>query len=363
MWPALLHCMQDVSYVGFRGLGRLDISRPILDCDNGCFLGLSGGDRGPVHFLHRLGLTPPTPFLPNAVKDSPGRGRGRISAGNFTVTQCRALVFVFPPFRRGKCCPFFFLCFSCLARCLLSFFVVLRVAFWKNFRERTFVFGWCSWSCVFRWFFAYVFALFFGSSLPKVFGKILLMSGLVFWGSFSLLLVFSSKSFFVFFKRDSSGSNRTPPHTRLFCCSFSLFVSRRFCLFRPFWPCVPLLGVPFWAPCVFGILLVLVLRPFFLGREAARVFRCFSCLVFLFPLVFCFAATLFLDGPGVVSLTRRVVLPTPRRSDSQGTAQFWAGAIGRPLFGDFDGIFCLPEGHRDPRTHSVQGPFCWGGGL
>ena len=84
---------------------------------------------------------------------------------------------------------------------------------------------------------------------------------------------------------------------------------------------------------------------------------------FRFPFVFCFAATPFLERPGVVSLTRRVLLPTPRRSDSQGTAQFWAGAIGRPLFGDFDGIFCLPEGHRDPRTHSVQGPFCWGGGL
>ena len=42
-------------------------------------------------------------------------------------------------------------------------------------------------------------------------------------------------------------------------------------LFRPFWPCVPLLGVffgvPFWAPRVFGILLELT------GFELARPFR------------------------------------------------------------------------------------------
>ena len=46
------------------------------------------------------------------------------------------------------------------------------------------------WSCVFWWVFAIVFALFFGFSLPKLFGKILLMSGLVFLVFFSPLLVF-----------------------------------------------------------------------------------------------------------------------------------------------------------------------------
>ena len=46
---------------------------------------------------------------------------------------------------------FFILCFLCLVRCLLSFFtVLLRVAVWKNFRERTFVFECRGWSCVFR---------------------------------------------------------------------------------------------------------------------------------------------------------------------------------------------------------------------
>ena len=90
---------------------------------------------------------------------------------------------------------FFFSCFLCLVRCLLLFFCrssVLRAAFWKNFRERTFVFGWSCWSCVFWWVFAIVFALFFGVLLPKLFGKILLMSGLVFSG-----FVLSSLGFFV----------------------------------------------------------------------------------------------------------------------------------------------------------------------
>ena len=60
---------------------------------------------------------------------------------------------------------------------------------------------------------------------------------------------------------------------------------------------------------------------------------------FLFPLVFSCAATPFLEGPGVVSLTRRVVLPTPRRSDSQGKAQSWAGAFDAPFSGILSAFF------------------------
>ena len=68
-----------------------------------------------------------------------------------------------------------------------------------------------------------------------------------------------------------------------------------------------LFGVPFWAPRVFGILLELMglelARPFrgpFLGREAARVFPCFLCLVFVSPLLFCFAAShVLLEGPPI----------------------------------------------------------------
>ena len=122
----------------------------------------------------------------------------------------------------------------------------------KNFRERTFVFGWVVWSCVFWWVFAYVFALFLGGSLPKVFRKILLMSGLLFFG-----VVLFSFGFFrrrrrfsrFFFKRYRSGSNRTPPHALVLFVPFSLFVSRRTC-FCPFWPCVPLLA--FSSGCLSG---------------------------------------------------------------------------------------------------------------
>ena len=104
--------------------------------------------------------------------------------------------------------------------------------------------------------------VFFGGVLPmfllhflavrfrKCLKKILLMSGLVFFlGSFSLPFVFSVDVvfrvclFFFCFKRHSSGSNRTPPHALAFLCLVLFVLSRRVCLFRPFWPCVPLLGV------------------------------------------------------------------------------------------------------------------------
>ena len=105
--------------------------------------------------------------------------------------------------------------------------------------------------------------------------KILLMSGLVFFGFvLSSFCFFPSSSFFVFFfvilKRHSSGSNRTPPHALVLLFLVLFVLSRRILLFRPFWPCVLLLGVffgvPFWAPRVFGILLELT------GLELARPF-------------------------------------------------------------------------------------------
>ena len=151
--------------------------------------------------------------------------------------------------------------------------------------------GWLCWACVFWWVFAIVFALFFGVLLPNLFGKILLMSGLVFSGFVLSPLGFLSSSSFLlfFFKRQRSGSNRTPLTRTCFAFSFSLFCVPPRLLFRPFWPCVPLLGgflgVPFWAPCVFGILLG-PSEAFSLGREAARVFGASLALCFFFP--FCF---------------------------------------------------------------------------
>ena len=181
----------------------------------------------------------------------------------------------------------------------------LRVVFWKNFRERTFVIGcWCRF-CVFWWVFAYVFALFFAVRSRNCSEKILLMSGLVL--SEVVLSPFGffprrrrrSPFFFCFFLffRDKVQVVTGHPRTRTCFSGFFLFVSRRFCLFRPFWPCVPLLGV--FPGCHSGPRAVLgfsldLLRPFFLGREAARVFVCFFCFVFLFP-PFRVAATPFLE--------------------------------------------------------------------
>ena len=174
---------------------------------------------------------------------------------------------------------------------------------------------------------------FFGGSLPKMFGKILLMSGLVFFG-----FVLSSFGFFRrrrFFWRETVQVVIGHPLARTcVACSLFLYVSRRFCLFRPFWPCVLLLGG--FSGCHSGPRAFLGFsrdfsEAFFLDARR-QGFSCASLVLFFF-LPFCFAATLFLEGPGVVSLTWRVVLPTPRRSDSQGTAQFWAGLLAAPFWG------------------------------
>ena len=116
-------------------------------------------------------------------------------------------------------------------------------------------------------------------------------------------------SFLCFLKRHSSGSNRTPPHALVLLCSCSLFVVPPHLLFRPFWPCVPLLGVffgvPFWAPRVFGILLehmgLELARPFrgpFLGTRGGKGVSWLLVLGFCFPLLFCSAAShVLLEGP------------------------------------------------------------------
>ena len=79
----------------------------------------------------------------------------------------------------------------------------LRVVFWKNFRERTFVFGWLCWSCVFWGVFAIVFASFLAVRSRNCPEKILLLSGLVFFRGRSLFLwFFRRRRFWFFFLRD-----------------------------------------------------------------------------------------------------------------------------------------------------------------
>ena len=133
---------------------------------------------------------------------------------------------------------FFILCFFDVwfgVFCRFLSFLLSKGRFLEKFSGANF----CFWVVVlvlcFLVGFCYVFASFFGGSLPKLSGKnsLVVRSG-VFSGSFSLPLVFSPTSFFAvfFFKRQRSGSHRTPLHTHLFCCSLFLF-------------CVPpLLSVP-----------------------------------------------------------------------------------------------------------------------
>ena len=99
----------------------------------------------------------------------------------------------------------------------------------------------------------------------------------------------------------------------------------------------------------------------FFGREAAWVFLCFWCLVVVFPLLFCFAAShVVLEGPPTARPTAG-----PGALDVPPLAQ--VRARGCPLRAEgcapsFPG-FLLPyfvflaEGHTDPRTHSVRGLF------
>ena len=93
--------------------------------------------------LHRTGLTPPTPFLPNAVKHSPGRGWGTFEPGNRTVTQC-VLVCLFP--QGGNAVRFFLFVFFVSGPVSFAVFYrssLLRGAFWKIFGSELLFLGGC----------------------------------------------------------------------------------------------------------------------------------------------------------------------------------------------------------------------------
>ena len=124
------------------------------------------------------------------------------------------------------------------------------------------------------------------------------------------------------------------------------------------------LGVPFWAPRVFVILLELMglelARPFrgpFLWTRGGKGFSCFSCLVFLFPFLFC-GHTLSRKARPVIS--RRPAAGDRARPLARVRARGWpylGRRVGPLLLWVFDGLFCEPVGHRDPRTPRVQGRF------
>ena len=152
---------------------------------------------------------------------------------------------------------------------------------------------------------------FFGVSLPKLFGKILLMSGLVFSG-----FVLSSLGFFVvvvvfgFFSKDTDQVVTGHPFTRTclsgsfsFLCPAAFVCSARFGRASRF---LAFFRVPFWAPGGFGILLELmglelVRSPLGTWDARRQGFSCSSSALFSFS-PFCFAATLFLANPSRTSV-------------------------------------------------------------
>ena len=78
--------------------------------------------------------------------------------------------------------------------------------------------------------------------------------------------------------------------------------------------------------------------------------------------MFCFAATLFLEARvgDLAEVGNGRSRPPLARVRARGAPR--ARRVGPLLFWDFDGLFCQPEGHRDPRTQSVQGLFVREGG-
>ena len=168
--------------------------------------------------------------------------------------------------------------------------------------------------CVFSVGFCLCFCFIFGGSLPKLFGKILLMSGLLFSGfvlsSFGFFAS-SSSSFqvLVFFKRYSSGSNRTPPHALVLLFLFALFCpaalvcsahfGRASCFLAFFSGCHS-------GPRVFlgfslnlrGLSSLAPSEAPFLGTRGGKGVSWLLFLGLCFPLLFCSAAShVLLEGP------------------------------------------------------------------
>ena len=113
----------------------------------------------------------------------------------------------------------------------LSFLLSKGRFFGKIIGSELLFLGGCVGFVFFWWVFAIVFALFFGGSLPKLFGKILLMSGLVFSGfvlsSLGFFFFSSSSSFsvlFVFFPFSRDRVQVVTGHPRTRTCFLVLFL-------------------------------------------------------------------------------------------------------------------------------------------
>ena len=146
----------------------------------------------------------------------------------------------------------------------------------------------------------------FGFLVRRVFERFSCFSGVC-----SLCFRFATTPlfpWFLSFSRETDQANRTPhfpshvsfvlfffcflPPPR-FCCP-PVFGRASFCFWR-------FVGVPFWAPGVFGILSVLVLRPFFLdARRHGFSGRSLFCR-FLVPLFFVIAAHTLVARVGLLT--------------------------------------------------------------
>ena len=224
-----------------------------------------------MHTMHRLGLTPPTPFLQNTVKDSPGRGWGTHRPATVLSHIVGSLCLLFPPSRRGKCCSFFSFCvFGVWSSVFCRFFCRssrLRVVFLKKFSGANFCFrvlvlvlcflvGFCLCFCFIFWRFA-----------PETVWKnsIDVRSGF-FWVRSLFLWFFRRRRrrfeflFLLFsFSRDKVQVVTGHPRTRTCFLVLSLFCVPPLLSVPPVLAVRPaswrFSGVPFWAPGVFGILL------------------------------------------------------------------------------------------------------------
>ena len=138
---------------------------------------------------------------------------------------------------------------------------------------------------------------------------------------------------------------------------------------RPFWPCVPLLGV--FSGChsgpraflgfswnLRGLSSLTPSEALFWTRGGKGVLVVSLC-CFCFPLLLCFAAFSHqLEGadPSSYEAYPRVVEPAPRPSEGPGSAVVRARLdTGLQFLGFFFASLCLAEGHRDPRDHFWRG--------
>ena len=120
-----------------------------------------------------------------------------------------------------------------------------------------------------------------------------------FWVRSLFLWFFRRRRVFCFFERDTDQVVTGHPRTRTcFAGSFSFLCPAAFVCFARFGRASCFSA--FFSGChsgpraflgfslnLWGLSSLAPSEALFLGREAARVFRCFSCLVFLFPLLFC----------------------------------------------------------------------------